>query len=488
MRTHRTWPLTLGLLASLALLAGCAVPLGPGYHIRHETVTVRYQPGIPGLHYSLSAVVRNVGNRPLDSLKIQVPRRPSRGRQEPAQSTAEGTTVSRPAGRYMRLPIPLKPPLERKKSRELRFDYVVLPPSKGMLFEPDEWFPTFVQPHGLFAKGEPLARKTKLRIIVPSGFRAIAGGRLRGVRAGRSGGETEYRYQTQSSSLPPFLVIGRFVRRKIHSGKTDVVFWTRRPLAAACTESLAAHLAATDALYRSSFGSTRWRRRPIPVIEAPVGKGATIPGRNGGFGSVPGGLWFSVAPSRLCAQPRRFFPAADEALAANWFGWTIAAEADARAFLDGGARRYAAFVAEQSEGPASAQARRVSAWLEQYARLGTRAKPIAPAALGGDSSAAQRQMAGIQSALFLIALQDRFGRAPVEKALAHLVRSLRNSTTGLDDARSALEQATGRNLFDLFNQWQERAGIPAGFRKRYGKANGKTAENRGSNSNSRRVR
>jgi hypothetical protein len=485
MRTHRTWLLTLGLLASLALLAACAVPLGPGYHLRRETVTVRYQAGGP-LRVRTDARMKNVGNAPLDELTLQAPERAREG----AAVWIAGRQVSAVAKTVAdepQLVAPLSPPLAEQGSLDFRLEYEIPAPSLDFVLNPAAWFTDFVPPKHLFAKGHSRAGKTELEIFVPAGYRALTTGRSRGVRSSRSGTETEYRFEVRPDDFPPFLVVGKFQQQKIRVHGRDVVFWTVQPLAAGCAQSFAAHLGATANLYRSTFGRLSKRKSPIPVIEISR-DGRSTAREEGGFGSVPQGVSFSVAPAELCRQPQRFFPAVDRALAATWFGWAVAPEPDARALFEGGARRYAELVAEEGGSPAEARRRQVGAWLAEYDRLRSRAKPIAPVSLKRDSPAAERQMAGIQSALSLIAFQDRFGPVAVQHALAHLVSSLRNSTAGLDDVRSAFEQAAGRNLFGFFNQWLGRPGIPEGFRKRYAATNGKTARAEDSISISRRER
>jgi len=485
MRTHRTWLPALGLLASLALLAACAMPLGPGYRLQRETVTVRYQPGSP-LHVRGDAEMRNIGNAPLADLSLQIPRRAADGLAvwvagRPVAPLAKTVADER------RVTVPVDPPLGERSSLNLRLEYEIPAPPAGFVLEPPAWFANFLRPKHLFAKGRARAEKTEVEISVPSGYRAFTTGRKRGAHASRQGAETEYRYQVREDDFPPFLAIGRFNEQRIRAQGRNVVFWTLQPLDAGCARTLAAQLAAAANLYRSAFGPVSKHRWPISVFEISAGSGPAFR-EAGGFGSVPLGVSFSVAPAELCRQPQGFFAAADRALAATWFGWAVAPEPDARAIFVGGARRYAELIAQEGGSPAEARKRQVRAWVEEYDRLRARAKPIAPIRLESHSPAAERQMAGIQSALCLIALQDRFGPVPIQHALANLVSSLRYSTAGLDDVRSAFEAATGRNLFGFFNRWMGRPGIPEAFRQRYSAAKEKTTSAKGSITISRRAR
>jgi hypothetical protein len=469
MRLNRARLAPLGLVFLLLLLCGCAVPLGPGYHLRRETMVTRFRPGTSSaLRIETESLVRNVGNRPLGHITIQMPKLlPAHAHVDVLVAGRSVRPVEKSVAGRTQLIVPFHPPLDRKQSIRFRVDYEITMSAGEFVLEPDDWFATFVRPPHLFAKGRGHAEKTAVKVFLPGGYRALMGARSRGVHHGLPGGATEYKYEIRQGDFPPFLGIGRFGQQRVRSEHRNVVFWTNRPLGARCYGVVADHLVATADMYRTVFGRLFKDRFTIPVIEAPTGGSARIREVADGFGSVPEGIVFSVAPAKFCSQPERYFPAADRALAATWFGWAVAPEPDVRAIMGSGVRRYAALVAEEGSRGAAAQARQVNTWIEEYDRLRSRTKPLAPIRLGAHPLPSQRQMAGIQSALFLIALQDRFGPGPVRRALAHLVTSLRDSTAGLDDVRSALEQATNRNLFDFIGEWLGRAGIPATFRRRY---------------------
>ena len=69
--------------------------------------------------------------------------------------------------------------------------------------------------------------------------------------------------------------------------------------------------------------------------------------------------------------------------------------------------------------------------------------------------------------MFFVALEDRYGKENVRRALAHLVRSLRGSRFGFAELRSALELETQQNLGDFFRLWLDQTGIPPEVRARY---------------------
>ncbi len=464
-RTLRTRLLAPGLVFLLALLSGCAVPLGPGFRVSRESVTVRYRPSLPGFHYTVRAVVRNTGNRPLDAVRIQVARQQRGG---VAAASTLGSQTAAAGGKRLSFALPFQPPLGQKETRrQVPFSYVVPAHGQAVLLEPRDWFPVFLPPEGLFAEGEPRARKTELDIFVPADYRVLTTGRALAVHRDLRGGVSEYRFETRNGDFLPFLLIARYAEQTIGNGKDRVAFWTRRTLPGACAEAFAAHLGETSRFYRSTFTRARKDNRPIPFIELPTGNASPIRDEADGFGSVPGGVVFSVPATELCAQPSRYFFPADRALAATWFGWAVEPERGSRPILAAGVQRYAALAAEERAGGAAARDRQVANWLAEYDRDARLAAPVAPARLTSHSTPLQRRMAGIQSALSLIALQDRFGALPVERALAHLVRSLRGKSAGLNELRSALEEETGSDLYGFFNRWLGRPEIPAAFRRRY---------------------
>ncbi len=490
MRTDRARLAPLGLVFLALSLAGCAVPLGPGYRLRHEDAVVHYQPAAATrLRIRTKAVVLNAGDRPLGSLRIRLPRRfPAGARVEASVAGRPVVAISKTVAGRTQVDVPLRPLLPKRQTVDFRLEYPIQVPSSEFILEAKDWFASFEPPHHLFARGHARAERTRVSFLLPAGYSALMGGRSQGVQHGRPGRETEYRYVTGERDLAPFLAVGKFHEWSMSADDQTVSFWTLEPIGAGCARTFADHLAATARLYRSTFGRLSKHPHPISVIEMPAGGGSQVRQIAGVFGSVPEGIVFSTTPAELCGQPERFFLPADQALAATWFGWAVRPGPDARGILGGGAQRYMTLVAEESREGGAAQARQVKVWIGEYDRLGSQTKPIAPVQLGVQAPSAQRRMAGIQSALCLVALQDRFGANVVRSGLAHLVRSLRDSTVGLDDLRSALEQEARHNLFDFFNEWLNRPGIPAAFLRRYGMPAPQRAYGQGSISSSRRAK
>lgn len=334
---------------------------------------------------------------------------------------------------------------------------------RSVLLEPEEWFPSFVPPHGLLARGDPWAPRTKIDIFVPYGYRALTSGRLRRARLGRPGGEAEFVYSVRQRDFPPYLVVGQYEQQKIRAHGKTVLFWSNTPFDPSCAQTVADETVETAQLYRSLFGRLHEYLGPLRVIEmASSGSGVDT-----GLETAPHAVFFTGSPAVACRQPNRLSFLIARDLAATWFGWAVRPHPASRAILGTGAQNYAALIAEEKrEGPA-ARKRQVTAWIAEYDRLRSRAQPLPPGELGAHPTGDQLRMAGVQSALCFVALENRLGVGPVQRALKEVVGALDGSTAGRDELRSALEQESGQDLYAFFNEWLNKAGVPAAFRRKY---------------------
>ena len=452
-------------LAFLPLwLTGCAVNLGPTFRLRRERVVVHYavQP-IARLQTSVHVVVRNVGTRSLAELRFRTAGQLEQVKPAAAASAQSGSDASEPDDRASASSIAMKPSLGRRRSRMIFFSRQIPLEGLSVFLEPDEWFPSFIPPRGLFGRGEPWAPRTEIDIFVPYGYRALTSGRLRRARQGHPGGEAEYAYSVRQEDFPPYLVVGQYEQQKIRVRGQSVLFWSSTPFDPGCARTVADEAVETAGLYRSLFGRLPEYLGPIRVIEiASAGTGSREPDE-----TAPNAVLFSVNPADACRQMNRFLFLVARNLAATWFGWGVRPEPAARAILGTGAQDYAALIAEEKrEGPA-ARKRQVIDWLTEYDRLRSRAKPLPPGELGTHPTGDQLRMAGVQSALCLVALEDRLGADPVRRALKDVVGALEGSTAGRNELRSALERESGQDLYEFFNEWLGKAGVPAAFRRRY---------------------
>ena len=453
----------LALIAAVVSLAGCAVPLGPGFHLRGETVTIHYarRPVVSAVYYHLQAEARNVGTRPLDSLRIRAPQQLALSRAE--QASAGTSRISLTDGGFS---IPLEPPLGQGPWRRITFGYQIPVRGRTVFLEPQDWFPSFLPPHGIFVKFVPRAPETEVAIYVPQGDRALTSGRLRRVRArtGRAGAATEYVFQIREKDFPPFLLIGDYDVQKVRAHGQSVFFWTNKPFPSACAQSVASEVVETTGLYRSYFGRLAENLGPLRMIEIPASTSKQVPVQPE---TIPNGVLFSRPSAEVCRNRGRFYFTLARALAATWFGWAVRPDPGEGVTLGIGIQDYAALLAAENRNGSGVRKRQVRDWLAEYDRLSSRAKPLAPANMDDRPTGDQGRLASVQSALFFVALEDRLGAETVRKALRDLVSSLDGSTAGRNELRSALERESGTNLYALFNQWLGRAGIPTSFRDRY---------------------
>lgn len=459
------------LIFMLLSLAGCATPLGPGFALRRETVNIHYaqRPTGSAVYYSVQAVARNTGNRPLDQLRIRAPRLATPGQAQAALSSQTGPSTS---GSDQRdgLPVPLQSPLLQGQSRQIPFAYLIPVQGEVVFLDPEGWFPSFLPPKGLFAKAQQRASKTQLDIYVPRDDRVLTTGRLRRVRSGPPGGESEYVYEIRDKDFSPFLLIGKYEQQSVRVRGQAVVFWSRKPFDPVCAQAVANEAVATTQLYRSVFGRPNGNLGTLRIIEFPTG-GPSGSNLNTGMETVPNGVLFSEDPAEACRQLDTFYFLVARNLAATWFGWAVRPASGAEAVLGSGVQNYAALIAEEKQETPGIRRRQVADWLAEYDRLNSRTHPLPPSALGSHPTGDQLRMAGVQSALFFIALEDRLGSDPVRRALKDIVGSLGGTTAGPNELRSALEREGGKNLYDFFNQWLSRAGVPAAFRRRYSVGN-----------------
>jgi hypothetical protein len=447
------------------LLAGCAVPLGPGYRIRSETVRARYLPATSEVAVGADWRLRNTGNGPLDALGLGLPL--SRGLAAAALTAEVNATpaaISPAAGAHPgRFLLALDPPWKRKKDGDVKIRYrlavgsAASPGPAVFYLDFGDWFPELAPPPGRFSHGGSRGREIHLEIFVPSLFRALTSGEFREVRS--SAGGLAYRFSVRRRDGRPFLLVGRYQEQKLVTAGRDVVLWTLEPLPPEEAKALATRLARAYRVYRKNFGPFRRYPGPLRIAEeAGSGRGA----RAFAQGVLLDESWFA----RARTSPD--FVSAERALAGAWFGLAVRPEPDAAVVLGEGAPAYAALLAEESIVSASARRAAVIAWLERYDRDRASGKelPLAQVELGRASPAA-REMAASKAALFFLALEDQCGPANVRRALAHLVHSLRGRAAGLAELRAALEQASGQDLAGFFREWLDHVGIPATFRARY---------------------
>jgi aminopeptidase N len=79
----------------------------------------------------------------------------------------------------------------------------------------------------------------------------------------------------------------------------------------------------------------------------------------------------------------------------------------------------------------------------------------------------ERATATRKAALFLVDTSDMIGKQRFETALRRVFRDTTDESVDDTDLRSALEDASGRDLAATFREWRSLSDIPGDFRARY---------------------
>jgi Peptidase family M1 domain len=483
---NRLAPRTLALALVPILLFLCAfscdAPLVPGYQILRESREVRFVPGgSTALHIQGSFKLENTGNGDLTFLDVTLPEEKAFGRQNlrVELNGREIGPVPIPAEYRQDQPdavrIPLDPPWPHEKTLELAIEYDLISPedpgSRITLGE-DEfhlgsrgWFPVLEPPRRVLSPFPRRPKATWYRVRVPSNFLVLARGTPKGKK--RQGGETEYRFLLSEDDLPPYVVAGSYVQSSPQLQPDSARFWTRKPLPSN-PEQAARQITETWDVLENDFGPLDRNIAAPHVVESPqlredTGAEETGPAAT----SFPGGVLVNPAALALGTDSEPFLEMVTHALAHNWFGNEMYPAPDAALGLGEGLPEYATVVVDQARHGPSARRQRIAEYLKEYdeARKSAAEKPLGITMLS--DTPAQRQIALAKAPLFFVALEDACGADAMRQGLRHMVEVLRGQEASYDSLRSALEEASGKNLGELFRVWLNQDGIPADFRSRY---------------------
>src|ERR1700674_5558313 len=167
-RARIRW-LAWGLLSAAILLTGCAVPLGPGFHIDSRTTEIRPVSTAPiHVHVHLTDQLANMGTRSLTYLDVAPPA--ALGTKNlgilASGHEAQATPLGSAPGAAVRLRF--EPPWPQQQMRSFVFDYDLEPDGANDLIAaaPDafHWadpnaFPRWLPPQGVFVTADSQARK-----------------------------------------------------------------------------------------------------------------------------------------------------------------------------------------------------------------------------------------------------------------------------------------------------------------------------------------
>ncbi len=461
----------------VTLVAGCAVPLGPGFHFRSRRAGIEQTTTTPlRVHVRVTDQLANMGNRDLTYLDVTPPSSAlgaTNLRIRVDGREAQAAPVTAEPGAPVR--IRFQPPWPQKQVRSFVFDYDLESNPTSLVFAatPDAFFladpngfPRWIPPPGVFVTADSRARKEEFEVTVPSGFRALAGGRQR--RSRRQGELTLHRYRISRETLPLFVIAGRYQELRLDTAHRDVIFWTLQPLDVQAAQRAAERLAETAAMYQEIFGPVARGRRPIHIVEMPAAPAQTHGNEPElSAASFPYGVLLGQRAFAKGIADDSVLELAERELARTWFGWLARPSPEARSLLGRGAGLYAAVMAAEVRGGAAARSQMISRLFLGYDGQGS----AADAALSSDPSASdtreRRAAEAYKAALFLVALEDLAGKEQLQRAARRVVQARAGRETAAGDLRSALEAETGSALADVFRTWLSQSDIPADFRARY---------------------
>jgi hypothetical protein len=471
----------LCLLALLAtVLAGCTVPLGPGFRLRSRQMVLVGAPVEPApVRLRVVDQLQNTGNDALTYLDVRLPagvdltknRLTIRVDGKPVVPTAESPDPAAP------FRVKFVPPWPVRQRREivLEYDLSTNPASGGVASETPNGFyladphalPFWLTPVGVFSSGEMLTRDERIEVALPADFRVVASGKQRRKRT--ADGRFLYRFRTPGKGLPSFVIAGRYQQQVAETPDGELVFWTFQPLDPSLTQMAANRLTATVATFVRLFGPFP-KPGPLRVVQAPAGLlPPAIPDEGVAAASFPQGLLLGphAFDKGLASEP--VLRVAEAELARIWFGWRVPLGPNVDTLLGRGLGLFAVALAAEARGGQPARRMEIMRLLEEYDR----------ARISGDDGALLRppeectpqQLAAnaLKAALFLAGLEDDAGQDQFEQAIRRLQFAMvgRGLSLSLDDLRSSLETSTGTSLADTFRLWLNHPGVPEDFRQRY---------------------
>ena len=441
---------------------------------------MRFAPGPPPeLQLRAHFTLENSGNSNLTFLDVLFPEERDYGRRD-LRVEIDGRSIA-PVNlpwEYQQeqpnaLRLPLDVPWPRKQRRELAVEYALVSPedagghiglnAESFHLGPGGWLPLPEPPrHALAPYPAPPGMSYTVR--VPSDFLVLGRGTPKGER--KDGGETEYRFELRSADLPPYVVAGRYTAWPQKRGERSTVFWTTQPLkedAGAAAE----HIEGAWEVLEKEFGPPGKNMVAPHVVESPAVRGHFVAEDGPAAASFPGGALVNPAALSLGIASEPFIELVAHALARNWFDEEMSPAPEAVLGLGEGLPEYAVMVVEEAREGAAGRQRHILRYLREYdaAAKETPEKPLR--AVGMGDPAAVRRMGLAKAALFYAALEDACGPGPMRNGLAQMVARLRGREAGYDALRSALEEASGKNLAELFRVWLNGKGIPKEFRERY---------------------
>lgn len=453
----RLLPLSVLLLWQMS----CAVPLGPGYQIRHQEVMLLYDPAQSGsVHVHVQYELENTGNAPLDTLAFSLPSAATAPAghlvvtvEERIARPQPETPLAAEQSRRTALAIAFSPPWPQRERIRLSLDYdLPLPakasgvdPQRAFLLEFADWFAELMPPDRVFARGTDRGETVHLRIRTPAGWHALSSGKPKGSRS--HGEAIEHRYEVTHDDFDPFVLIGNYHEQHFRIHGQRIVFWTLGRRESAELAPSAKEVAEVLEYLEQTLGPREKRAAPVWVVELPS-FGTPVPLR----GAVPRsdsfvrGMLFVPAREEPAVAAEKHYGAIAHTLAQLWLHWLATPTSE---LGDGWAAYLSCLVREQ----------------RQFAVPDCSPEALLRAHQTKTSAGAAWEAAVIKAHLFARALEERLGRPAVLAALRQMLQARRGQTWNANDLRAALEAEARQDLGEFFRTWLGQQDLPETFRQ-----------------------
>lgn len=474
--------LLLSICAWAFLATSCTQPLGHGYRFAGRQAEIHFSGGAPEqFHVRVVDHFDDVGHLPLRSLDVRLPQGPNYGVQnirvavDGKKASPESDSIIDP--RLMR--IPLDPAWNDPSPHEAVTEWDMIPEvstrgtvgaSATAFYVADQTvLPLWQAPSGILTEGGPTPERETLAVTAPQDFRVLAPGKPLKPMPGGNLISRSFRIQPGKDFLP-YIVAGGYQEQVVRTHQGAVRFWTLQALDAQQARTAAGRLSESMRSFADFFGPSAKGKRVVHVVEAP----GDLPNEFEESSTAPGGTSFPegvLLDSRAFAQgisSEGVLQLSEYELARTWFGWRVRPRPEAQILMGRGVGLFSLVLAAEARGQDQRE-RMVASLLARYDKArrvaGDRTLLEPPAGYSRE----ERISTGYRAALLFVALEDLCGHEAMRTAFRNLIRAREEDDVDLKDVRSAMEFATGRNLYEMFHQWLSRSGVPEDFRARYAK-------------------
>jgi hypothetical protein len=471
--------------------SSCAVPLGPGYTIEKHGILVHYV-AKPEAHLEITASYRllNSGNQPLDMLRLKIPDAAFYDLADVRVQVDQQFVSLQPSDPPMAsaVHLHLDPPWKQKERREISIQYqfrrgltrkalVAFTAEDAFYLSPVDWHPVLLPPEGMFASVRESSKDNELTLRVPHDFQINAGGRRKGKKA--EGAELVVRFENGKSDAALFAVAGRYSSQQVRIGQETFIFWSRRPYLLKDAQNVAANTARITTSFDAILGPRPNQRRTIWLIECPCAN-RTV-GLRGPEGMTATAMdTYGPVPDTALLGAELIEPGITPFVAAklvpSWSGSDGKLDESSRPPMNQ-LDVYVATLAELSSALRKSRQQEISDLLRQFTDgRAFEAQQIQDEVSRKRFLAEPETEDPYKALLFFFALEDRFGRENLHKALRHVVQARHGQGNTLEDLIAALEQETHQNVAEFVRLWMKHPGVPEEFRARYGEAAAATAQ------------